>query len=60
MGVALNTFATDFKAFPLSSNPELFHGEFPEHKSGWFDALSDQLSHQKLSIVLSTNRLVFP
>ena len=46
MGVALNTFATDFKVFPLSPNPELFHGEFPEHKSGWFDALSDQLSHQ--------------
>ena len=46
MGVALNTFVSDFKVFPLSSNPELFHGKFPEHKSGWFDALSDQLSHQ--------------
>jgi prepilin-type processing-associated H-X9-DG protein len=46
MGVALNTFVTDFKVFPLSSNPELFRGQFPEHKSGWFDALSAQLSHQ--------------
>ena len=46
MGVALSTFVIDFKFFPLSSNPELFNGQFPEHKSGWFDALSDQLSHQ--------------
>lgn len=45
MGVALNTFAGDFKVFPLSSNPDLFQGKFPEHKSGWFDVLSDLLSH---------------
>jgi prepilin-type processing-associated H-X9-DG protein/prepilin-type N-terminal cleavage/methylation domain-containing protein len=46
MGLALNNFVTEHKVFPLSANPELFQGKFPEHKSGWFDALSDQLSHQ--------------
>ena len=46
MGLALHSFLADQKVFPLSANPEFFKGKFPEHKSGWEDALSDQLSHQ--------------
>jgi prepilin-type N-terminal cleavage/methylation domain-containing protein/prepilin-type processing-associated H-X9-DG protein len=46
MGLVLNNFLADQKVFPLSANPEFFQGKFLEHKSGWFEALSDQLSHQ--------------
>jgi len=49
MGVALNTFVAEHNVFPLAANPRFFQGEFPEHKSGWFDALSDQLSQHVFS-----------
>jgi prepilin-type processing-associated H-X9-DG protein/prepilin-type N-terminal cleavage/methylation domain-containing protein len=54
MSLGLNDFVAENKVFPLSANPELFQGRFPEHQSGWFDALSHQLSHR----IFNTNGAV--
>ena len=48
MGVALNVFVTDHKAYPLAANAKYFEGKHPEHKSGWIEALNGYLLNQRL------------
>lgn len=48
MGVALNVFVTDHKAYPLAANAKFFEGKHTDHKSGWIEALNGYLLNQPL------------
>jgi prepilin-type processing-associated H-X9-DG protein/prepilin-type N-terminal cleavage/methylation domain-containing protein len=39
LGVGLQAFIADNSTYPLSSNPNYFHGAYPEHKTAWMTAL---------------------
>jgi prepilin-type processing-associated H-X9-DG protein/prepilin-type N-terminal cleavage/methylation domain-containing protein len=56
LGIGLQAFITDNRAYPLYSNPDYFHGAYPEHKTMWMTALQNtELSPPENS----TNRIPF-